>query len=125
MNLLTSLSFSLCFLSLASCTSITVQGGASVSQSYWFAPVQISLEPSDTLALVTSKGIGLVPSRNGAVLGYSKETAFLVTDPNSCRAIVILNDKNAVDSFTAFLKDQKINLNNICLSNFGEKNEKN
>lgn len=106
---------------LASCTSITVQGNAGVNQSYWFAPVQISIDRKEAIAVVSSEGIGLVPSVNGAVLGYSKETLFIVNDPNQCRVIIILSDQKAIDTFAVFLKGSKIHLNNICLSNSGEK----
>ena len=102
-----------------------MQGSAVVHQSYWFAPIQISFARSDTIATVFSEGIGLVPSVNGVVLGYSRETVFVAKDPSSCRAIIILKDKNAIDGFTDFLKKSQVSLNNICLANSKGKYEKN
>lgn len=121
MNLLRYAMFFSLFFGLASCTSITVQGSAGIKQSYWFAPVQLSVDRTENVALVSSEGIGLVPSINGVVLGYSKEILYIVNDANQCRAIIILSDQKAIDSFTIFLKESNISLNNICISNSGEK----
>lgn len=125
MNALRRSLFFLYLAGIASCTSITVQGSAVVHQSYWFAPVQISFATSDAVATVFSEGIGLVPSVNGVVFGYSREVVFFANDPSACRAIIILKDKTAIDGFTDFLKKSQGSLNNICLVNSWGEYEKN
>lgn len=100
---------------MVSCTSVTVQDSKGVTQSSMLGPLRILLDSDRNVTVVSSEGFGLIPSIHGFALGYAKETIFVMSDHNSCKALIVFNSKDAVEQFDKFLEKSKLNLNNICL----------
>lgn len=103
---------SLAACALAGCTVVNVDGPASVTRTY---PGVLRILPAEDASTVayTARGFGLVPGRNGATLGFARETVVAVSDPEECRLILIEPDEEEAGRIAELL-GQAVEDGQIC-----------
>ena len=78
---------SLFAISLPACTIVQVQGG-NPSTAVHFGLLKIEPAPGARSISYRVRGIGLVPSLNGATLGFAREDAVFAYHPEDCRIVL-------------------------------------
>lgn len=103
---------------LSSCTIVKIEG-ASPKTSVGLGILRIVPESGSRVLVYRSTGLGLVPSLNGAVLGYSDQQAALIYDRDDCRVLILSMPKPEVEraELLKLLKDRP----DICVA--GEKGD--
>lgn len=74
-------------LCLSSCTIINIEGATRLTQ---LRPGILRIEPGEATRLIVyrTRGVGIVPGRNGVTVGAQIETAALVYAPEDCRMVL-------------------------------------
>lgn len=78
---------SLFAITLSACTIVQVQGG-SPATSVHLGILKIDPAPGARSISYRIRGIGIVPSLNGATIGYSREDVVLAYRPEDCRIVL-------------------------------------
>jgi hypothetical protein len=72
---------------LSACTIVQVQG-ADPSTSVHFGVLRLDPAPGARSVSYRIRGVGLVPSLNGATLGIAREDVVLAYHPEDCRIVL-------------------------------------
>lgn len=82
-------------LCLSGCTIIHIEGTTRVTQ---IRPGLLRVEPTEAARLIVyrSRGLGIVPGRNGLTFGAQIETAALVYAPDDCHMVLFDPDAEQV-----------------------------
>jgi hypothetical protein len=97
---------SLLSVALTACTIVQVQG-ANPSTSVHFGVLKIEPTPGARSISYRIRGVGLVPSLNGATLGVAREDVVLAYRPEDCR--IVLFDWPTEPTLRQSLADQLSN----------------
>ncbi|OYY91168.1 MAG: hypothetical protein B7Y45_04020 [Sphingomonas sp. 28-66-16] len=101
---------------LGGCTIVTVGEGSRVTS---IKPGILAIEPAPGAGMLAyrTRGLGVVPGRSGATLGWASEEAVLLYDRSRCSVVVFDQPKNA--EAMAFWRKLAEERPDICLT--GEK----
>jgi hypothetical protein len=90
-------------IAVAGCTVVNIHGAAPQTR---VVTGVLRLAPADGARLVTysAEGLGLVPGRNGATLGWAREKTALLFD-DSCRIVILElpSDREAIERWRTIL----------------------
>jgi hypothetical protein len=73
---------------LGGCTIVQIEGDSKVSRPY-FGILRIEPSPTADVVTVNSNGLGVIPSNQGATLGWRSEQMVIVRDASVCSLIVL------------------------------------
>ncbi len=96
---------------LAGCSSVYIQkGDGSVEITRHFGIVSIELSPSTAAQLVEGRGIGLIRTSDGIVIGYHATSVLAM--PETCRLVVWANSPDQIEALARLVPD----FNSICVA---------
>lgn len=87
---------------LSGCTIVRIDGPAQVTRVYP-GVLTIAPEAGDAMIAYRSRGLGLVPGRNGVTLGYADETVVALGSADECRIVLFEPDAATVSELAAIL----------------------
>jgi hypothetical protein len=88
---------------VAACTVVRVDGPAEVSRVYTGI---LKVAPAEGSAMVAyrTRGLGVVPGRNGLTIGYASETAVALGADDDCRIVLFEPDAETVSQLASLLR---------------------
>jgi hypothetical protein len=92
----------ICAVCLSGCTIVRIDGPAQVTRVYP-GVLTISPEAGEAMVAYRSRGLGLVPGRNGITLGYADETVVALGREDECRVVLFEPDAASVGELAAIL----------------------
>lgn len=95
---------------LGGCTIVKVEGARPVRSAH-FGTLRLSPEAGAGAVTYRMRGFGLIPGRNSLSLGYVREDAAIIYDPDDCRVVIfqLPSDADARSALlTALGKQEKL-----------------
>ena len=101
------------------CTTISIEGAERVIERR-LGVIEVIPAPGAEVMVLRTRGFGLVPSANGATLGYRQETSAYIRDPSRCQVVVFPENAAQLTAFFVTLERQGTTTTNICSINSKE-----
>lgn len=95
---------------LYGCTTIQVDTDGHVETIRHFGYAEVRVAESDRPTVIRSERMGIAPSTDGILIGWSEETQAYLASSSACQALLIIDSDVQAEFVSRF-----IDLENICV----------